>query len=208
MGLKYISAGEYCATSWQIRRHTQSNESYLFDWLVTTDANFNFLVKDDLNFLKPCGVRLVDGGISLLCDASGLLFQHDFATLPDNSALIDPDKVLNQLEAVRSKFLYLKRKTHDFISGNDLVVVRAENSICDINSARDRIRQLKQVFSALNTRTRFIFASTEIACEEVASDYMIIQLNAASSNMGDIAWRGDNHSWDRLFNLAEKNWSV
>ena len=76
----YFSLGEYCATAHQIRRCTNNNEAFFFDWLVTRGNSFDFMGRSNDAFLQSMGWELVDGGIRLLDRYSGLLFQHEFKT--------------------------------------------------------------------------------------------------------------------------------
>jgi hypothetical protein len=198
----YFSVGEYCATAHQIRRCTRNSEAYFFDWLVTRDNSFDFLCRSNGAFLQSMGWELVDGGIRLLDRYSGLVFQHEFKT---SGGEVDANLVEGHLNAAREKFLYLKDKFFVALKASHRgVIIRAENGIKSTEQAKKRLNELRETFRPINASLKFVIASTQLyQGEEFSSDHLFIRLDNPIPPNGQDAWKGNDQSWNRLFELAE-----
>lgn len=198
----YFSCGTWCATAHQIRRVTRKTEAYFFDWLVTRCDSYNFLLKDDKHFLQQRNWKIIDDGIRLLDKYSGLAFQHEFKY---SEHKIDEKLVAEHLPVAHDKFTYLKRKLiEDLQAATRPVVIRADSSITTKNQAEDELQSLRTIFSKINKKTAFVLVSANLQDELVASEYLFIKVGNAPVGNSD-AWKGDNPSWDRVFQLAEEN---
>jgi hypothetical protein len=197
----YIGIGAYCQTAAQIRRCTGSQDSGLFDWLVSPDQAFNFIQKEDAGFLESGNWEIVNNpenvGIRVLDKYSGLLFQHEFPLL--DSGGIDPDKVESHLPIAKKKFLYLKAKTLQSIrSGDNCVLVRAEDGLITRDDTIRRVEEIREVFKPINHRVKVILASATFEAEFQHPEFLAIKMQPAQE------WYGDYASWDRLFSLSEQ----
>ena len=200
----YFSAGEYCATAHQIRRVTGMAEAYFFDWLITRDDDFRFLVAPDDELLKDDGWDIVERSIRLRDRGTGLLFQHEFER--DAQGAIDPARVPQHLPLARQKFIYLKHKLVDALKSCDNpVLVRAENGLTDQASVLNRLAQLRATFDEVRPDAKIVLASTQLRQEEVSNDHLALRLDNPVPAAGPDAWKGDDASWSRLFELAEQH---
>ncbi len=201
----YFSAGEACATAFQIRRCTNNEAAYFFDWLITPGESYGFIAKSNDGFLDPGNWEIVDDGLRLLDKYSGLKFQHEFKNVDDKPGNIDPNQVERHLPTARSKFLYLKNKLIIALKTQPRsVVIRAERGITSPEAAMERLVRLKRVFLPINPDLKFIIASAELSGGEVITpNAMFLRMLPPPSHSGADAWKGNFDSWDRLFHLAE-----
>jgi hypothetical protein len=203
---RYFSVGEYCATAHQIRRVCGADEAYFFDWLVTRGDSFKVVRQpeeqgEDAPMLSG-DWSVEDRGLRLLDGDSGLLFQHEFEV--DANKAIDAVRVPAHLPVARQKFEYLRAKLRSALAECDRgVLVRAENGLTDLSSAQMRLEQLRGVFSVLQPGLKYVLASTQLRQEHTGEDHLFVRLSNPNPPTGADAWKGDNASWDRLFQLAE-----
>lgn len=198
----YFSCGTWCATAHQIRRVTGNHEAYFFDWLVTRGHSYNFLLKDDKHFLKQDNWEIVDDGIRLLDKYSGLAFQHEFKC---DGNKVSEKLVAEHLPKAHDKFTYLKRKLiTDLQAAARPVVIRADSNIITKNQAENELQSLRTVFSKINRKIAFVLVSSNLQDELATSEYLFTKVSNAPVGNSD-AWKGDDSSWERVFQLAEGN---
>lgn len=199
---QYFSCGAWCATAHQIRRVTANEEAYFFDWLITKGQAYDFLLKDNAEFLKHSGWQLIDDDLRLLDTYSGLAFQHEFKTI---NGRILTEQVPQQLKKASEKFIYMKEKLiYALKSSVRPVVVRANPDIVTLDDARLECESLKQVFWQLNERINFLVLSTQLVQEFINERYAFLSLAELRVRDRD-SWKGDNVSWDRAFAIAEQH---
>lgn len=202
----YFSAGEFCSTAHQIRRYTQNHEAYFFDWLITQDTSFDFLGRPNDEFLRPMNWEIIDNGIRLLDRYSGLAFQHEFKTIAGQPGVIDTNLIEEHLATAHQKFSHLKEKLITALKNTQRgVIIRADDKIECLDQAKTRLEQLKATFLPINPYLRFVVASTRLYYgEEFSPNYLLGRLNNPTPSNSHDAWKGDDQSWNRLFELAEK----
>lgn len=199
---QYFSCGVWCATAYQIRRVTANEEAYFFDWLITKGQAYDFLLKDNAEFLKHNGLQLIDDDLRLLDTYSGLAFQHEFKTIDGR---ILTEQVPQQLKKASEKFIYMKEKLiYALKSSVRPVVVRANPDIVTFNDACLEYEYLKQVFWQINERINFLVLSTQLVQEFINERYAFLSLAELRVRDRD-SWKGDNVSWDRAFAIAEQH---
>lgn len=199
---QYFSCGVWCATAYQIRRVTANEEAYFFDWLISKGQSYDFLLKDNADFLKYDGWQLIDDDFRLLDKYSGLAFQHEFKAI---NGRILTEQVPQQLKKTSEKFIYLKEKLVDALNNSVRpVVVRANPDIVTLNDARLEYESLKQVFWQINERINFLVLSTQLEQEFINERYAFLSLAEVRVRDRD-SWKGDNVSWERAFAIAEQH---
>jgi hypothetical protein len=197
---RYVSIGYDCETKFQIDRCTGDEDHHLFDWIVTPENSFDFIGKDNDDFLSPGNWDIVgvpgNEGIRVRDKYSGLLFQHEFDLIDGR---IDPDRVEGHLATAKEKFIYLKSKTIRVIKEQEkCVLIRAGDRIVTLDEAIDKINQIRQVFKPINPNIKVVIASSSLEAEFHHPEFLILKFLPCSE------WRGDFASWDRLFMAAEK----
>lgn len=201
----YFSIGEYCATAHQIRRFTSNTESFFFDWLVTRGTAFQSIRLPSQSLLRSKEWEVVDNGLRLLDRNSGLLFQHEFKTIPGTSGIIDESTVELSLSDSRKKYIYLQEKMLNALkTTNRGVLIRAENGVRTKTQVDLLLEEMRDVFLLINKRLRFVIASVNLDIDEQYSpEFVLIKLQASKEPNNPNSWQGDDQSWDRLFNIAE-----
>jgi hypothetical protein len=201
----YFSAGEFCCTAYQINRFTKEKEAYFFDWLVTRNTSFSFLVKKDLGeFLTPDNWQIIDNGLRVLDTTSGLAFQHEFETYQEQPTVVDPEKINSHLNQARDKFKYLKEKTLLAMSNAPSpVIIRSENGIKTKQQAESRLSEMRQLFHPINSKTILALTSTQLTEEIYLPNMISFKVNNPSNVEPKDYWKGDDASWDRLFFYIE-----
>lgn len=190
----FVSLGETCQTAYQIRRFSGRDDALLFDWLITPDDAYKSLLADDDAFFRPQNWELVErGGIRLRDKATDLRYQHEFAVLDPETHIIDADQVEAHLPTAKSKFLYLKRKTLQYIQkAPDVYLVRYER-IKDWAEAIERAEDIRNHYLPLNPAIKVIVASPDLRKEIVSSDFFLCKIADSPD------WSGDDASWDQMF---------
>ncbi len=108
------------------------------------------------------------------------------------------------LPAAQQKFSYLRDKLRSALAHCERgVLIRAENSLTDAASAHARLEQLRAVFLPLQPRLKFVLASTQLRQEHLDSEHLFLRLSTPAPANGPDAWKGNDASWNRLFELAE-----
>lgn len=199
---QYFSCGAWCDTAHQIRRVTANEEAYFFDWLITKGQAYDFLLKENAEFLKHSGWQLIDDDLRLLDTYSGLAFQHEFKTI---NGRILTEQVPQQLKKASEKFIYMKGKLIYALKNSVRpVVVRANPDIVTLDDACLEYESLRQVFWQLNERINFLVLSTQLVQEFINERYAFLSLAELRVRDRD-SWKGDNVSWDRAFAIAEQH---
>ena len=212
MNKVFLSIGEACGPAAQIRRYTNSDEAYFFDWLITpvraisfiAESNDDFLIYDNWEIVDfpPSDAEGAKGGVRVMDKFTEIRFQHEFAVKNDEIGVwghpIDASKVNQHLPIAKSKFIYMKEKFYTLISGsNNIVLIRCENHVSTVEQARQRIGQMKEVFEKINPSIRYGFISDSLKEEDIGLDYVIF--NSAKADH----WSGDNDSYDIFFKKCE-----
>lgn len=77
----FLSVGESCCTAHQIRRFTQSDEAFFYDWIVTTGESFKGILTDEKDFLQSGNWGLADDGDRLVDKKMEFDIDMNFHTL-------------------------------------------------------------------------------------------------------------------------------
>lgn len=105
----YLSIGDCCQTADQIRRFFRTKDAYFFDWLITPIHALAAFNAPDETFFQSEKWTVNESGDAIEDQGTGLIFHHQFEV--DDAHLIRIEKVEEQLEEARSKFMYLREKT-------------------------------------------------------------------------------------------------
>ena len=199
--ISFLSVGESCATAHQIRRFTQSENAFFYDWIATTDNSFKGILTKEGELLQSGNWELADDGDRLLDKANGIRYRHEFPYSDPIIQHVDPAQVESKLDAARKKFLYLGGKTIEMISSTQNICL-----ICYMENASDltilkKSSEIITFFGIFNPQIRVVIASNAEVNERISEYPFFIRVNKG------ITWMGDDQSWDRLFNIVLSNWA-
>lgn len=197
-----LSLGYDCKVAYQIRRHSGQEQAFFFDWLMTPVEGLRVMLGRDEDLLRPGRWALVKSDSTVQDLDTGLMFMHEFPSVPvvdgDQSHRVIESQVEAHLPIARQKFAYLRRKTLELIrNSRDLLLVRADE-VATLDEALQQINQVREIFLPLNPTLRFAFASTRLPGNFQAPQTLIFKTEPGAD------WRGDNASWDRMFGAARQ----
>jgi hypothetical protein len=207
-----LSIGEACGPAAQIRRYTQSKDAFFYDWLITPLRGLEFILESNDNFLASDNWEIVDfqppdsdgakGGVRVMDRFTEIRFQHEFAVKSDEIGVwghpIDASKVEEHLPVAKSKFVYLKDKFLHLISESpNIVLIRCENHVSNIEYAEYRINQIRDIFSKINPSIKYGFISDSLSNGSSGLDYLVF--NSKKSDH----WSGDDESYDTFLGMCK-----
>jgi hypothetical protein len=205
--LNFLSIGESCQTAYQIRRHCDINERYIFDWVISSPETISRVLlqtkPDDI--LKPENLQIVDNGVKLLDKGTLIRHQHDFKL--DSERKHNLDMINSELNVIRDKYIYLLEKTRQYIKKHKPILVyydwsqRANN----LSKVKDLRKSLSNHFG-FDIKILFVSESLIENSKEDDNSFLILSVDNSKLQDSNYRWRGCDDGWDKVFNkLSEWN---
>lgn len=204
--MKFIGVGQTCQTAFQIRRHTGDPTTYFFDWLISGISCVENIMCDfdEKKFLMLDNMDIVDNNIRVRDNYSGVKFQHDFPVYAGGRS-INPAKIPVELERVREKFLFLRRRTLEALQTAEA------NSICLTYFALSQPFEVCKKISSILQKINDIYPSTFnlITSNSIDNTFshgksIVTNIRTYKGHNVKFNWRGDDSSWDHAFEIAKK----
>ena len=192
----FVNMGFDCQCAHQIRRVTGMDTAFMFDWLVTPIESCGLLLGDDADWFRPGNWEIVCEGYRVYDKGTRLEFQHEFPVLDPDEPRVDVSKVEGHLDAARSKYLYLKRRTLNFLAAaKDLHIIRREYW-ADAAVAEANASAIIDAYGRINPGLKVVIVTETDTPEAMSDRHLFLRIE------GHYEWTGNDRSWDRVFALA------
>lgn len=199
--MNFLGIGESCQTAYQIRRYFNTNERYIFDWVISSLDSVEILLQKikPEDILQTNNLQVIDDGLRLLDKATLIKHQHDFKLDENQKHIISSVEV--DLDEVRKKYIYLLKKTKEFILDTHPVLVfydwtkRPENF--------EKIYSLQKLISEefdYNAKIIYVTENDYFLNKSKKNESVCFFLIDNSRVKGTkFMWRGCDEEWNRVF---------
>jgi len=189
----YVSIGDCCQTAYQLRRYFGSSDALFFDWLITPAAALAAFELPPEAYFQVDNWHFNVEKASIEDDGTGLIYHHQFDTDENHDIILD--KVNGQLDNARSKFMYLREKTRNYLREADFVYLFRYEWISNGALAQERFSQIRQIFGRYNSNISVVIASPN------ATEDLVFGKDRLMKIIDQPNWEGDDVSWDRVFDV-------
>lgn len=206
----YISLGHRCEVAWQIRHWTGQEQSYPWDWLVSSLSGCTAMIEDDFVHLHDEDLLKVvaygsGSGWSVLNTRYNVLLHHQFDRDRDGKII---EGWRHQIKDARSKFAHLRLRWRSLLESEGHLCFIRRFSNLEMPSERGAATSCDDYLKVIDViKRRAPRAKISLAlgdCRDLPASPHMLPFSVGRATSEDWPdpkhiWRGRSSSYQKLF---------